>query len=287
MTGWHRFLETSLFRVGDSDVTAGRLLVSLLLLALTPVAARMLRVLLDRRVADRLETGVRYSLSRLAQYVVWVGGLLLAVQTLRVDLTGVALVAGALSVGVGFGLQNLVSNFVSGVVLLFERHVKVGDRITVEGIEGNVREVSFRATTIVTNDNIEMIIPNADLISGKVINWSHAETKVRIHVPVGVAYGSDVALVTRLLLEVARGDAAVLAEPEPMVFFTAFGDSALLFELLVWTEDPRGHFRLRSRLNFAIDAAFRQYGVTIPFPQRDVHVTSVPAGSGGPGPLTT
>lgn len=280
MTGWHRFLDTPLFQVGASDVTVGRLLVSLLILVLTPAAAKMLRAVLDRRVGDRFEAGVRYSLSRLAQYVVWVGGLLLAVQTLRVDLTGVALVAGALSVGIGFGLQNLVSNFVSGVVLLFERHVKVGDRITVEGIEGNVREVSFRATTIVTNDNIEMIIPNADLISGKVINWSHAETKVRIRVPVGVAYGSDVALVTRLLLEVARGDAAVLTEPEPLVYFTAFGDSALLFELLVWMEDPTGHFRLRSRLNYAIDAAFRRHDVTIPFPQRDVHVKSLPAGTG-------
>jgi potassium-dependent mechanosensitive channel len=179
---------------------------------------------------------------------------------------------GALGVGIGFGLQNLVANFVAGLVLLFERPIVVGDRITMHDLEGNVQDIRFRSTTIVTNDNITIVVPNSQLINNAVTNWSLGDPRVRIHVPVGVAYGSDSAAVTDALLAVASEIEAVLKTPPPLVQFVEFGDSALNFELLVWTSDPAHHRQLRSDLNYAVDREFRRRKIEIPFPQRDLHV---------------
>ena len=161
-------------------------------------------------------------------------------------------------------------------MLLFERPIKVHDRVTSEAIEGNVVAINFRATTIVTNDNITMIVPNSEFVNRRVINWSHEDPKIRIHVPIGVAYGSDTRLVTDTLLALAKADVAVMNEPKPAVHFVEFGDSSLNFELLVWIDNAAEHFRLRSRLNYAIDEALRTHGIQIPFPQRDLHVRTVP-----------
>ena len=189
-------------------------------------------------------------------------------------------VAGALGVGIGFGLQNIVANFVAGLVLLFERPIEVGDRVTVQDVEGNVRDINFRATTVLTTDNITVIVPNSQFLNNPVTNWSHGDPRVRIHVPVGVAYGSDVEKVTRSLLGVAAATEGVLKDPAPSVFFRDFGDSSLDFELLVWIDQPARHIQIRSRINYAIDAAFRKEGIEIPFPQRDMHVRSARGLSG-------
>jgi small-conductance mechanosensitive channel len=210
----------------------------------------------------------------LTQYGLWVIGVLVALKILNINLTAIAVVAGALGVGIGFGLQNVVANFVCGLVLLVERPIRVRDRITMAGVEGNVRAVNFRSTLIETNDNISVIVPNSEFINSKVINWSIGDPKVRIHVPVGVAYGSNLETVTKALLGVAAETEGVLKQPSPEVRFLEFGNSSLNMELLVWTVDPAQHFLLRSRLNFAIDAAFRREGVEVPFPQRDIHVRS-------------
>ena len=218
--------------------------------------------------------GPRYTLVRLIQYGVWLIGILIALKVLNVGLTALAVVVGVLGVGIGFGLQGVVANFVAGLVLLFERPVEVNDFVTTGEIEGKVLEIGFRSTRIVTNDNISIIVPNAQSINGTMINWSHGDSRVRIHIPVGVAYGSDLEAVKRTLLNVAAGTDGVLRKPASRVWFRGFGDSSLDFELRVWTDEPIHHERLRSVLNFEIHAAFREQGIRIPFPQRDLHVKS-------------
>lgn len=268
-----------MFQVGEQVIRPTDLLFFLLALVITLVVARWIRVVLQRYFLRRLpvEAGAQYAVARLTQYALWVVGFLVALKLLHINLTAFAVVAGALGVGIGFGLQNTVANFVAGLVLLFERPIRIHDRISMEEVEGNVRAINFRATTILTNDNISVIVPNSQFINTKVINWSHSDPRVRIHLPVGVAYGSDVERVTRTLLEVAEQTEGVLKKPDPTVWFTEFGNSSLNFELLVWTDEPIYHRVLRSRLNYAIDAAFRRNGIQIPFPQHDLHIKSASA----------
>lgn len=278
--GWYEFLSEVLrfqiLEVGDHAVTVQRVLLFVIVLVITSFMARAVRTLMSQRWLTRMEPAPRYVLARILQYVVWLIGFVIALEALGFSLTTLTVVAGALGVGIGFGLQSVVGNFVSGVVLLFEQPIRIHDRVTVESVEGNVVGINFRSTTIVTNDNISIIVPNSQFINNSVINWSHGDPKVRIHVPVGVAYGSDVALVTETLLAIARETEGVLERPEPEVRFKEFGDSSLDFELLVWTDKAPLHLQLKSRLNYGIDAAFRRNGIQIPFPQRDVHLKSEP-----------
>jgi len=271
-----RILTYTLFSVSGQPITPYDLIAFALTLVITAVVARKVRRLLELYFLRRLpvEAGAQYAVASLTQYALWVIGLLVGLKVLNINLTAIAVVAGALGIGIGFGLQNIVSNFVCGLVLLVERPIRVRDRITMEGVEGNVRAVNFRSTTIVTNDNISVIVPNSEFINSKVINWSIGDPKVRIHVPVGVAYGSDLEKVTRALLEVAASVEGVLKQPPPEVRFIEFGNSSLNMELLVWIVEPIKHFLFRSQINYAIDAAFRRVGVEVPFPQRDVHVKS-------------
>jgi small-conductance mechanosensitive channel len=266
-----RWLRVPLLQAGEQTITPAHLLTALAIVLVGYYGARGLRRTLER-VLRHLHPAPRYTVMRLAHYGLWLLVLLLVLQTLEIDLTALALAAGVLGVGIGFGLQNIVANSVAGLVLLLERPIKVGDRITVERTEGTVVEINLRSTTVVTNDNIVVIVPNSNFVNQSVINWSYSDRRVRIHVPVGVAYGSDVEKVTRTLLEVAESVVGAVKEQPPEVRFAAFGDSALLFELLAWTDRPEQHLLHKSRLNYAIDAAFRREGIQIPFPQRDVHL---------------
>ena len=227
-----------------------------------------------------MDLSVRHAVATFSQYlIVTVGFLLLLQSAARLDLTMLGVVAAAVGVGVGFGLQNIANNFISGIFILFERPIKVGDRIEVGEVHGHVVRIAARATTVRTNDNIDIIIPNSSFTSFNVINWSHGDQKVRFRVPVAVAYGSDARLVERLLLEVAHENENVLKEPSPRVVFWAFGDSALEFQLRVWTTrmlHRRGVFF--GQLNLAIYEKFQQHGIHIPFPQRDLHLKTVPPG---------
>jgi small-conductance mechanosensitive channel len=276
LTHVENILRFTLFRVGGEPITPFALIAFAFTLYITTVIARKVRRLLEVYFLSRVpvETGAQYAVASLTQYSLWVIGVLVGLRILNINLTAIAVIAGALGVGIGFGLQNIVANFVCGLVLLVERPIRVHDRITMEGVEGNVVAVNFRSTVIQTNDNISVIVPNSEFINGKVINWSIGDLKVRIHIPVGVAYGSNLETVTRTLLGVAAETEGVLKQPAPEVRFIEFGNSSLNMELLVWTVEPAKHFLLRSRLNYAIDAAFRREGVEIPFPQRDVHVKS-------------
>lgn len=182
---------------------------------------------------------------------------------------------GAVGIGVGFGLQNVVSNFLAGVIIMFERPIKIGDRIVVGEVEGNVVEIGARGTTVLNNDHIAVIVPNSRFITEDVINWKYNDDKVRFRIPVSVAYGSDARQVERALLELAAANADVLADPPPAVRFIAFGDDGLLFELRAWSTslvDRKG--LLISQLNFAIYERFQREGIEFPFPQRDLHLKS-------------
>ena len=253
---------------------------SLLLLVLSVIVATIIsrysRRFLDKRVLPRfkLDAGLRYTLLRITHYVVVIAGLLYGLKLgFAVDLTGIAVILGFLSVGIGFGLQYIASDIVSGFILLFERPLRVGDRLKIDEVEGKVMQISLRSTRIVTNDEVTVIVPNSDLVRNKVINWSYCD-RVRIRIPVGVAYGSDTQKVTDALVEAARAVEKVLSEPAPKVHFKAFGDSALDFELLVWIDLPHNHAQIRSDIHYEIDRIFRLYRIEIPFPQRDLHLRS-------------
>lgn len=224
---------------------------------------------------SRLDIGARQTAGAIARYIVLIAGFLIIVQTAGIDLTTFNVLAGAVGIGVGFGLQNVVSNFISGLIILFERPIKVGDRVEVSGIDGKVMEINGRSTTILTNDNIAIIVPNSRFISENVVNWKYNDSVVRFRIPVGVAYGSDVRLVERVLLEAANEEEEVLETPPPVVRFLAFGDSSLNFELRAWTVSAVNRKgRIVSKLNFAIYEKFAANNIEIPFPQRDLHIKS-------------
>ena len=251
--------------------------VVVLLVAAFLVSRELRKALKARLAKTRLDEGVQYTILRLVHYSIIAVVFYQAITMIGINLSGLAFFVGILSVGIGFGLQNIVNNFISGLILLFERPIKPGDMINVGDAEGRVQEIKMRATTIVTLDNVTIIVPNSQFISSEVINWSHTDPKVRIHIPIGVAYGSDVRLVTQSLLKVARDHPEVIEEPSPKVWFVGFGNSSLDFELLAWIARPPLRKQVLSDLNYAIDDAFRQHNVTIPFPQRDLHLRSLPS----------
>jgi small-conductance mechanosensitive channel len=257
-------------------ITVTTVIVAGAIVAVFAWLSRRLQAALRRRLLPRLhlDPGLEFSLLRFVHYAVMMVGLLLALQTLHVDLTGVAVVAGLLGVGIGFGLQSIVSNFISGLILLIERPIAVGDRVAVGDVDGFVRAINMRATEIVTVDNISVIVPNSEFVSGRVVNWSHGDPKLRLRIPIAVSYGSDVEHASRVLLDVARRQSDVLAEPPAEVRFVRFAESSLDFELLVWIAEPRHKERVGSALHYAIRAAFLGEGIEIPFPQREITIRS-------------
>lgn len=283
--GMPEWVTAPLLTIGGIQVSVGGLAMFAAAVVVVVLVARTLGGLVGSRLLARtgIDPGLQYALGRMTSYALLVIGLMIALQTSGIEVGSLAVVLGAVGIGVGFGLQNIVNNFVSGLILLAERPLQVGDRIEVGGRGGRVERIGARSTSIVTGDNITLIIPNGDLVSQQIINWSHGDPRVRFRIPVGVAYGSDLAQVSEALLEVAAAHSGVLREPAAAVLFTGFGDSALTLELAVWTQ-TMGHSprRFRSELNFAIDAAFRRHGIDIPFPQRDVHLKSGWGGAASP-----
>jgi small-conductance mechanosensitive channel len=276
---WNRIEGVLSFPVlpfGKAGVSLGALMKFLVLVALLLfVIARLRRWMVSRLlVRTKLDQSARQAVGSLFQYTAILLGFLIILQTVGIDLTAFSVIAGGFGIGLGFGLQNIANNLVSGLIVLLERPVKVGDRIEVAGTEGQVVEIGARSTTVLTNDNIAMIIPNSRFITEEVVNWSYTDARVRFRVPVQVSYDSDVRLVERLLIEAARENPDVLADPEPVVRFLEFGDSGLNFELRAWTTtliQRKG--KLVSALNFAILDKFRAHGISIPYPQRDLRIT--------------
>lgn len=241
--------------------------------------SRLARAFLEINIYPRRDwdPGVTYTISTTLHYVVLILTVLLALNVLGVPLANVALVAGALGVGIGFGLQNIVNNFLSGLILLFERPIKVGDLLVVDGQWGTVKEIRVRSTVFQTADKAVLIIPNSELLSSKIVNWTHyGWGPTRLTLKVGVSYGSDVALVTRILMDICAANPRVAPEPPPQVFFEAFGDSSLNFNVWVHVHTPADRVPATHELNSAIFAAFRAHGIEIPFPQRDLHLKTWP-----------
>jgi small-conductance mechanosensitive channel len=272
-------LNYTLFTIKNTPVTLLSIFIFILLLFLFAFLARIIgRVILKRFFAKlQIEEGISYSLIRISQYIIMITGIVISFQFIGIDLSGLVVIFGLLSVGIGFGLQNITSNFVSGLVLLIERPIKVGDRVTVGDTLGDVLEINMRSTTIRTLTNIAIIVPNSEFISREVINWSHGDPKVRLDLPIGVSYNSDLDNVLRSLREVADENRDVLKEPKSEVNFIEFGDSSWNLELRVWLESPKRYQIVKSDLNCAIVQKFRENNIEIPFPQRDLHLrTSIP-----------
>lgn len=271
------FLDYPIVTMGSLSITVWLLIYFIFgIFLLFYLSGRFKRILINHiLVRYTPELGVRQAIGTIARYIIVFLGLLIIFQTAGIDLSTLTVLAGALGIGIGFGLQNITNNFVSGIILLLERPIKVGDRIEVGIVHGRVTDISARATTIVTNDNVSIIVPNSEFTSKNIINWSHHDEDIRFRVPISVAYASNVELVTKLLLEVAKEDPDVMNEPAPTVRLRAFGDNGIEFELLVWTNTQthrRGLFT--SNINYSIIRKFNAHGIQIPFPQRDLHLKS-------------
>jgi small-conductance mechanosensitive channel len=262
------------FEVGGVRLSPADILLGILAFFIILAVVRAFRGALSTRVLSqtRIDPGLQHSISKGIGYVGFVAAAAIAVLVMGVDLSGIAIVAGALSVGIGFGLQNVVNNFVSGLILLIERPIKVGDWVVVGTTEGMVKQINVRSTEIETFRRASVIIPNADLISNSVTNWTHKDRYGRIDLPIGVAYGTDTRKVEEVLLEVARKHERVLSFPAPFVVFQNFGNSSLDFELRAYTGDVLWQVLIASDMRHEIDKRFKEEGIEIPFPQRVVHM---------------
>jgi small-conductance mechanosensitive channel len=222
-----------------------------------------------------LPRGVGNSISSLTYYAMVIAGLFVALAAAGFEVSQLAIVVGALSVGIGFGLQNVVNNFVSGLILMFERPIQPGDVVEVSGTSGKVREIGMRATTLSTFEGADVVVPNGMLLNEKLINWTLSDMDRRIDVNVGVAYGSDPRRVLDLLLEVTAAAPGIATEPAPTVLFSGFGPSSLDFGIRAWTNNFGDWVKIRSDLNVRVYDALVAAGIQIPFPQHDVHVRTV------------
>lgn len=247
-----------------------------LLIAVFWISSRTKRFLFNRfLVHSGLDRALQYAISQIVSNVVLVVGIFIVLENTGIHLGALTVFAGAVGVGVGFGLQNIASNFISGLVILAERPITIGDRIEVAGITGQVQQIRARSTVIMTSDNIAMIVPNSKFIDSPVTNWHYGDPRVRFRLPIGVAYGSDVNKVRDALIAAAREHQATLDDPPPNAYLEKFGDSTIDFELIVWSKEmshkPR---RFKSDLNFLIEKHLREAGIEIPNPQRDLHIRS-------------
>jgi len=274
---WSSYLNR-VFMVGQIRISVVSLVTGLMILVIALTLARSSSSLIERRLARRqhIDTGLRYTIARLIKYAVTTVGVLVALhQAFNLDLTSIAVIFTALSVGIGFGLQYIAADIASGFILLFERPIRVGDRITIGEDEGDVHSINLRTTTVYTNNRIAIIVPNSKLVSQRVINWSYGDPSARIPIHVSVAEDSDVNVVTAALLEAAGDVENVLEVPEPKVQFLEFSNAAHHFRLLVWTNQPRRHIQIKSDVNFRIAHVFRAKGIKTPTPKQELFVRSV------------
>ncbi len=271
------FLNIPLFSLGNSQFTFWSVIYIILMVFLLFYLTDKMRrgIVQGLQKKKNIGIGISEATGSIIRYVVISIGFLMILQSAGIDLSALTVLAGALGIGVGFGLQNITSNFVSGIIILFERPIKVGDRIEVNEVLGDVVNISPRATTIVTNENISIIVPNSEFISSAVINWSHTDRLVRRSIPIGVSYGADPEVVKEVLMQVAESHPGVLKNPDPQVLLDEFGDSSLNFLLRIWTDTyTERPIILRSELNYMIFKKLKENHIEIPFPQRDLHIRS-------------
>ncbi|MGD8417363.1 MAG: mechanosensitive ion channel, partial [Pseudomonadales bacterium] len=271
---------TAEISVGEVTLSLGGFVIFAFAVWLAVWTSRVVRTVLKLDVLARmnLPRGVPNTISMTVHYSIILIGLLIGVGSLGINLSNLAFIIGALGVGIGFGLQNVVNNFVSGLILIFEAPIQMGDTVQVGDLMGTVTQIGIRTSRVRTFDGSEVIVPNGDLVSNQVINWTLTDRQRRLELLVGVAYGSDPDRVSAVLRTVLEADEGVLAEPPPQIIFTTFGDSSLNFRILAWIADFDETLTTTHRLNTAINAALAEAGIAIPFPQRDLHLVSVAPG---------
>ncbi len=272
------FLSYILVETKEFDITVYEVLTVLLILFVTYIFIRILQKIIRRREKIKLfDPGRSHAILQIVKYFLWITAIIISLQTLGIKLTLLLAGSAAILVGLGLGLQQIFQDIMSGVAILFEGILKVGDIVEIQDdIVGRVIEIGLRTSKIETRDNIMMVVPNSKFVTDIVINWSHMEKRTRFHVNVGVAYGSDVEKVTRILLDCADRHEKISRTTKPFVRFKDFGDSSLDFQLFFWTTETFQVENIKSDIRYEINALFREQGVQIPFPQRDVHIKSKP-----------
>ncbi|PZO10616.1 MAG: mechanosensitive ion channel protein MscS [Lysobacteraceae bacterium] len=282
--------EYELARLGEVSITAGGIVAAVLVFIVAWLASWLFRkalVRFVRREGAQDRNAIVYAVGRVAHYILLLVAMLVALELLGVPASRFAVFAGALGVGLGFGLQAIFNNFVSGLILLFDRSLKVGDFVELEsGVHGEVTDINIRATRITTNDNIDILVPNSEFVSGRVVNWTHREVSRRLKIPFGVAYGSDKETVKKAALEAACKVPFTLAQEgprRPQVWLAGFGDSSLEFELVVWltAEATKRPSAVKAAYNWELETALARHGLEIPFPQRDLNLRSAFGLQGG------
>jgi small-conductance mechanosensitive channel len=267
-----KFMDFKLITLRGHEITLGHILWVILIIIISKLILWSLKKLLTRNVDDPTELGRRLSAYALGQYIVWIIAVILSLEALEFDITILLAGSAAFLVGIGLGLQDLFRDFISGIVMLFDGTIRVGDVLEVDGIVGEVKEMRLRTSILVDLDGIVLIIPNSKFVTQKVVNWTHNQRRTRFDVTVGVAYGSDVNKVKEVLIECAKGHNQVGKSPEPIVQFMDFADSQLTFRLLFFSTSVFAIQNVKSDLRFSIIAAFKEHGISIPFPQRDLHI---------------
>ncbi len=282
--GFQAFWDYTLFTASGVPFTPGKFILFALVIFTAYVLSWMVGAALKRYERSRAKEGSRpalYALNRVIRYILIAIAAVIALELMGVPASKLAVIVGALSVGLGFGLQAIFSNFVSGIILLFDRSLKVGDFVELEsGVHGTVRDINIRATRITTNDNIDILVPNSEFVSGRVVNWTHDETSRRLRIPFGVAYGCDKELVKKAALEAASAVPFTMLDQagrQPQVWLVEFGDSSLNFELVVWltADATKRPSTVRAAYTWELETALAKYNLEIPFPQRDLHVRSL------------
>ncbi len=277
----NKWMFSKLFAIGSVEISLFLILIALFIITLANRLSKIFTSFLMPPLYDRysLDTGLQFTFNRIFHYTLMVVAVIISLTTVGLDLSALTVFAGVLGVGIGFGMQNIANNFISGLIILFERPIKVGDRVIINDIIGDIEKINMRATIIRTLDNERIIMPNSYFIEEQVVNHSYGDSRLRLVVPIGVAYGSDVELVRRLLLKVASEEKEqsmyVLETPHPFVNFLGFGDSSLDFQLFIWISSPKAAVETKSNLNFRLNRILEENGVEIPFPQRDLHVRSL------------
>jgi len=270
-------LERKLLTVAGSTITVGALLIAAAILVGAFLMANVLGFSTRRLLRGRgASQGAQFAFSKIVRYAIFLFGFVLAINALGFELSTLLAASAVLAVGIGFGLQNIAQNFISGIILLIEQPVRHGDFIKVGGVLGTVEDIGLRATHIITRDQVTIIVPNSQLISAEVVNHSRPTTNLRVRIGVGIAYGTDTDRAAQVLMRVADECERVMKKPPPEVRFEEFSESAMSFALYIWIEQAREDLRIGSELRFAIDKAFREAGIEIPVPQRDLHVRSMP-----------
>lgn len=268
-------VRTPLFEISGNKFSIMSLILACIVFYLSVILSRMAERFVQNLLEGKdIDPGVKGSLTTFTRYLVVIIGSLITLDTVGVSLSSLAALGAVLMVGIGFGLQNITQNFIAGLIILIERPIKVGDLVEVKGVSGKVIQIGARSTLVNTRDDITIIVPNSQFIAEQVVNESFSGDRIRLHIEVGVAYGTDTRKVESVLKEVGNSHAKVLDHPGAAVIFVSFGDSSLNFELRVWTKELWDNETLKSDIRFSIDEAFKAAGIAIPFPQRDLHIRS-------------